>query len=319
MKVEAMDYDEQSNLLTARRIALAEGRTVRARNMKSVSANSTNHGATRRPTMVVPETPSSAGLGQIPSETSVSASYMDLLLYAPQAHDELAHVMSLPSPGSSAYTDAFRSSAQMPPPPAQLDLTRALAPGGPGMLGTFACRTPPALDHEVTQLAWCSVSTDEASFNCWACRTPGHSIFTCPSIPAPSRTFFAYRYWLHANPRATREDVARAISSARRRFPQADFSKSPPAADVPREIPPVTFFQPMFNPHRAERTHRGGRGGVRVRFGSRSTVHALSETRVGNEATYPISSAAQVDRLPDPEEGHASSTTSSSDSDPGKV
>ena len=187
------------------------------------------------------------------------------------------------------------------------------------MLGTFACRTPPALDHEVTQLAWCSVSTDDASFNSWACRTPGHSIFTCPFISVLSRTFFAYRYWLHANPRATREDVAQAISSARRRFPQADFSKSPPAADVPREIPPVTFSQPKFNPHRAEGAHRGGRGGARVRLGSRSTVHALPETRVGNEATYPISSAAQVDRLPDPEEGHSSSRTSSSDSDPGKV
>ena len=192
MKVEAKDYDEQRNLLTARRIALAVGRTVRARNMKSGSAKSTNHGATRRPTMVVPETPSTAGLGQIPSDTSVSASYMDPVLYAPQAHDELAHVMSLPSPGSSAYTDAFRASAQMLPPPAQLDITRALAPGGLGMLGTFACRIPSTLDHEVTQLAWCSVSTDEASFNFWACRTPGHSIFTCPFIPAPSRTFFAY-------------------------------------------------------------------------------------------------------------------------------
>ena len=39
MKVEAMDNDEQSNLLTVRGIALAEGRTVRARNMKSGSAN----------------------------------------------------------------------------------------------------------------------------------------------------------------------------------------------------------------------------------------------------------------------------------------
>ena len=66
MKVEVMDYDEQRNLLTARGIALAEGRTVRARNMKSGSAMFTNHGASRRPTIVVPETPTTAGLIQIP-------------------------------------------------------------------------------------------------------------------------------------------------------------------------------------------------------------------------------------------------------------
>ena len=83
MKVEAMDYDELSNLLTAKRIALAEVHTVRTRHMKSGSANSTNHGATRRPTMVVPETPRTAGLGQNPSDTSVSSSYMDPVLYAP--------------------------------------------------------------------------------------------------------------------------------------------------------------------------------------------------------------------------------------------
>ena len=84
------------------------------------------------------------------------------------------------------------------------------------MLGTCACRTPPALDHDVTQLARRSVSTHEASFKCWACRTPVQSIFTCPFIRAPSRIFFAYRNWLHA---AIRDDVAQAISSARRRFP----------------------------------------------------------------------------------------------------
>ena len=73
-----MDYDEQSNLLTARGIALAEGRTVRARNVTSGSANSTDYGATRRRAMVVPENPSTGDFRLIPSDTSVTASHMDL-------------------------------------------------------------------------------------------------------------------------------------------------------------------------------------------------------------------------------------------------
>ena len=226
--------------------------------------------------------------------------------------------MSLSSPGSSAYTDAFRPPAQIPRRHGQLNLTRSLGLEGPSMLGTVACRTPPALDHAFTQLAWCRVSTDEASFNCWPFRTPGHSIFTCSFIPAPSRTFSAYRYWLHANPRSTRDDVAQMISPACIRFPQADFSKPPPGADVLMEIPPVPFSQPLFDPHRAERAHGGGQVEARVRFGSRSAVHALVEARIGNEASHHASTAAQVDRLPGPEAGHASSTTNSCDSDPGK-
>ena len=89
----------------------------------------------------------------------------------------------------ASVTESDRSLAQMPPPPSLLDLTRALAPGGPGMLGTFACRTLSALDHKFMHLASCSVSTEEAWLNCWAYRTPGHSIFTAPlsrRLPEPS-------------------------------------------------------------------------------------------------------------------------------------
>ena len=98
--------------------------------------------------------------------------------------------------------------------------------------------------------------------------------------------FFACRYWLHTNLRATRGDIANAVIIPRRRWPEADFSPSPPPTDLRLMISDVAEPRQTHTPYRGALCLRDGRHSRgKVRFQKRSTVNALSEAY--GEWTYP--------------------------------
>ena len=61
---------------------------------------------------------------------------------------------------------------------------------------------PDLTDKQVGQ-AMAVIPADYWQLNCWSCRSPGHSTFTCPNLSVKQRIYFAYCYYLHqvrANP-----------------------------------------------------------------------------------------------------------------------
>ena len=87
------------------------------------------------------------------------------------------------------------------------------------------------------QFGWANVSADEASFTCWGCRVQGHSLYTCPFIPAKNRLFFAYRNWIFSHSTANATYAQAQVEQSRTKFPGADFRAPPEAAIVPQEVP----------------------------------------------------------------------------------
>ena len=55
----------------------------------------------------------------------------------------------------------------------------------------------PAITAEQLQKALSVIPTDYWSLNCWTCREEGHTTFTCPFLSWAQRLYFAYRYYLH--------------------------------------------------------------------------------------------------------------------------
>ena len=55
----------------------------------------------------------------------------------------------------------------------------------------------PALTDEQIQQAYFVIPEDYWSLNCWSCRECGHSTFTCPYLYPNQRLFFAYQYYCY--------------------------------------------------------------------------------------------------------------------------
>ena len=96
-------------------------------------------------------------------------------------------------------------------------------------------RVPPVLTEEQMRQAWLFVPGDVSMYSCWACRTGEHSRFTCPSIPAHARAFFAYRNYLYQTGESAQ--MAEYLRRNKGRHPHADTTRPPPPAEVPTELP----------------------------------------------------------------------------------
>ena len=191
---------ERGSMLTGRRVAAAEGRSVRAqfgdpggRVCPIRSRDTMKTGGTRRTSQnVVPTMYAGPGMDPgdshgVPSSTTertdrVADFWETVMLANPlkkccgrqdaHIHAPVTGITPPSSGGSTAQTiDATGRNRQT--------------------------RVPPVLTEEQMRQAWLVVPGDEAMYSCWACRTGEHSPFTCPYIPAHARAFFAYRNYLY--------------------------------------------------------------------------------------------------------------------------
>ena len=211
---------ERGSMLTARRVAAAQGRSVLARfgdpggRMRTIrSRDTTTTGGTRRSSQnLVPTMYAGPGMDPcdsrgVPSSTTertdrVADFWETVMLANPlkqfcgrqdaHIHAPVTGITPPSSGGSTAQT---------------IDVT--------GRNGQP--RVPPVLTEEQMRQAWLVVPGDEAIYSCWACRTVEHSLFTCPYIPAHSRTFFAYRNYLYQTGESA--EIAEYVRRNERRHP----------------------------------------------------------------------------------------------------
>ena len=117
---------------------------------------------------------------------------------------------------------------------------------------------------------------DEVMYSCWACRTGGHSLFTCPYIPAHASAFFAYRNYLQQTGESPQ--MAEYLRRNEGRFPQADITQPPPPAEVPTKLP----APPIPIHSRRKFQDRGPRSQDKhVRFKSRHGIHVMLKDPMG--------------------------------------
>ena len=174
---------ERGSMPTARRVAAAEARSVRARfgdpcsGLRAIrSRDTTTTGGTRRSSQnLVPTVYARPGMDPcdshgVPSPITERANrvadfWETVMLANPlkkccgrqdaHIHAPVTGITPPSSSGSTAHT---------------IDVT--------GRNGQP--RVPPVLTEEQMRQAWLAVPGDEAMYSCWACRTGEYSLFTCP-------------------------------------------------------------------------------------------------------------------------------------------
>ena len=196
-KLLTLGLDQRSNFTVVRRVAVAEGNTYRAR-LKDVGAKP------KRSALVV---------------TSDHTTRAQPAAHPPHMTGSAAPVEGPPLPASFATPSDPRPPSwnTAPAPVSPLDVVRRLdtiflmakqplsgATTGPTSYDeqmreilSKPREDAPVLTAEQRELAFSVIPTDAWQMSCWACRDPGHSLFTCPKMTEDQRLFFAYKYYLH--------------------------------------------------------------------------------------------------------------------------
>lgn len=82
----------------------------------------------------------------------------------------------------------------------------------------------PHLTDSQISLAVSVIPQDYWGLNCWTCRVPGHTTFTCPNLSAAQRVYFAYMYYMYQTEQTPhmKEFLANAEArrSSRTEYPQ---------------------------------------------------------------------------------------------------
>ena len=201
-KLRSLPLHEQTDLTVIRRIALFEGTTYRAR-LKDVSAKPT----TKKMALAITDHREQFGHGE---PLSPMQSVQLQTPAGPQGFYRTpgSHV---PTPPAQPYTPTWVCD---PSPERSLDVVKRLdtiflmaekpmsdEPNGHDDEIRRILMKPkedaPVLTEEQRELAFAVIPNDVWQLNCWGCRSPGHSLFTCPALSVDQRLFYAYKYYLY--------------------------------------------------------------------------------------------------------------------------
>ena len=270
---------ERGSMLTARCVAAAEGRSVRARfgdpggRMRPIrSRDTTTTGGTRRASQkLVPTMYAGPGMDLCDSRGVRSSTT--------ERTDRVADFWETVMPANPLKKCCGRQDAHIHAP-----VTGITPPSSGGStaqtIDVTACngqpRVPPVLTEEQMRQAWLVVPGDKAMYSCWACRTGEHSLLTCPYISAHARAFFAYRSYSYQT--GASAQMPEYLRRNEGRHPQAEITKAPSPAEVPTKLPappPPVHGRWKFQDRGPPRQDK------HVRFKSRQGIHVMPQYPTG--------------------------------------
>lgn len=91
----------------------------------------------------------------------------------------------------------------------------------------------PHLTDSQISLAVSVIPQDYWGLNCWTCRVPGHTTFTCPNLSAAQRVYFAYMYYMYQTEQTPHMKEFLANAEARRSA-RAEYPQRGQRSDSPR-------------------------------------------------------------------------------------
>ena len=182
----------QRNLTSIRRLAFAQGNTVRAQSQATAKARTPSH--RRAPTLYVSEEPQPEPYFRKPDLSHLHNHRAGILSDFRVRDPETARNIAI-GLESILFTGAISGSTT----PRSMNSDAIAASVGVDLVRTLVHRETvsiPTLTEEQTRQAFCVVPPDYWQLKCWTCRDCGHATFTCPTLTPNQRMYFAYRYYL---------------------------------------------------------------------------------------------------------------------------
>ena len=183
---------ERHDLTLIRRLAFAQGNTIRAQSHATAKARTPSH--RRTPTIYVSEEQQPEPYfrnSDLPHLLNHRAGMLsDFRVRDPETARNIAiGLESILFPGATSGSTT----------PTSMNSDAIAASVGVDLVRTPVHRKTvpiPTLTEEKTRQAFSVVPSDYWQLNFWTCRDCRHSTFTCPTLTPSQRMYFAYRYYL---------------------------------------------------------------------------------------------------------------------------
>ena len=183
---------EQRDLTSIRRLAFAQGNTVRAQSQATSKARTPSQ--RRTPTMYVSEDPQPEPYFRNPDLPNLlnhrAGMLSDFRVRDPETARNIAIGLEI-----ILFTGATSGSST----PTSMNSDAIAASVGVDLVRTPVHRETvpiPTLTEKQTRQAFSVIPSNYWQLNSWTCRDCGHSTFTCPTLTLNQRMYFAYRYYL---------------------------------------------------------------------------------------------------------------------------
>ena len=190
--MRSLPEHEQRDLTSIRRLAFAQGNSVRAQSQATAKARTPSQ--RRTPTMYVSEDPQPELYfrnSDLPHLLIHRAGMLsDFRVRDPETARNIAIGFEI-----ILFTGATSGSTT----PTSMNSDASAASVGVDLVSTAVHRETvpiPTQTEEQTRQPFSVVPSDYKQLNCWTCRDCVHSTFTCPKLTPNQRIYFAYRYYL---------------------------------------------------------------------------------------------------------------------------